>query len=123
MTTCHAVLWIDADSARLRQFDAEHVEVDTLRPPHEGRDVQQVYFDEVCEALDGIQAVLVTGTQPTLSAFRHHVQACHPGVARRLVAFEPLAPLSEAQLLAHAREFFAQHRLSQESAIKAPAGM
>ncbi len=118
MTTRHAVLWIDPDSAQLRQFDAEHVEVDTVRPPDEGpqgMNARHAYFDEVCETLEGIREILVAGLEPTLSAFRHHALVYHPSIAQHLVAFEAMEPLSENQLLAHAREFFAQHDLPEES--------
>jgi stalled ribosome rescue protein Dom34 len=116
MTSFHAVLWIDHQTARIQQFDAEHVQVDTLHPHahptrthHSGVRAQHEYFSEVCDSLKGIQEVLVVGPKTGLSDFKHYVDKHRPQLADHLVAFEPLAQLTEGQLTAKAREFFTRY--------------
>ena len=112
----HAVLWIDHTTARIVQFDAEHVQVDTVRthkhhgkPPPHGEHGNPEFFNEVCNSLEGIAEVLVVGPQTGISDFKHFAEKHRPQITDQLVAFEPLAQCSEGQLVAMAREFFTKY--------------
>lgn len=112
----HAVLWIDHRTARILQFDAEHVQVDTVRThqhpgrmhPH-GEQSEQAFFNEVCDSLEGIAEILVVGPQTGLTDFKIFAEKKRPQTADRLVAFEPMGQATDGQLVAKAREFFVRY--------------
>ena len=129
-TSFHAVLWIDHQTARILQFDAEHVQVDTVRTHHhthhthhthsDGKRDAQTFYGEVCDSLEGIGEVLVVGPQTGISDFKNFADKHRPQVAEHLVAFEPMAAASEGQLIAKAREFFI--RYDQMAGVTLPRG-
>ncbi len=118
-TSFHAVLWIDHQTARILQFDVEHVQVDTVRTHHhphhthsdgkQGNQDSQTFYREVCDSLEGIGEVLVVGPQTGISDFKNFADRHRPQVAEHLVAFERMAAASEGQLIAKAREFFVRY--------------
>lgn len=116
MTTFHAVLRIDHHGAELQQFDAEHVQSQTLKAHNHptaqhgsGVRTEHEFFGRVCDALQGIPEVLVAGSHTALADFRHYVDKHRPALAPHLAGFEPVGPLSDKQLVALARQFFLKH--------------
>jgi hypothetical protein len=117
MTLNHAVLWTDHNAATVQQFDDEHVQVQKIHahvhptPQHgSGVRAEHEFFGEVCAALDGIAAVLVTGSHTALADFRHYADKHRPQTAQRIVAYEVVDHPSDKQLVALARAHFLKHK-------------
>jgi hypothetical protein len=67
---------------------------------------QHEFFGEVCQALDGIAEVLVTGSHTAIADFRHYADKHRPQTATRIVGYEVVDHPSENQLVALARKYF-----------------
>jgi stalled ribosome rescue protein Dom34 len=113
MALFHAVLWIDHHNAQVLQFDAEHVEAQKVKShDHHTRQhgssvrSEHEFFGHVCDALVGIQEVLVTGAQQSMADFRHYVDKHRAPVAKQVVGYETVDHPSEKQLVAMARKYF-----------------
>ena len=116
MTTLHAVVRIDHQSAQVLQFDAEHVQAErvmahthhtaqhgsTVRTEHE-------FYGPVADALDDVQEVLVVGSGTAPTAFKAYGDKHRPHTARRIVATEVVDHPSGPQLVAMARKYFIAH--------------
>ena len=123
MSLFHAVVWTDHQSAQVLQFDAEHVRADKVRAhthhtAQHGSAVrsEHEFFGEVCDALDGVSEVLVTGSHTAIADFRHYADKHRPQTAARIAAYEVVDHPSENQLVALARKYFLQH----DPGVKAP---
>ena len=119
MSLFHAVVWIDHQSAQVLQFDAEEVLAQKVRAhthptAQHGSTVrsEHEFFGEVCNALDGIAEVMVTGSHTAIADFRHYVEKHQPQTAPRIVAYEVVDHPSENQLVALARKYFLEHEQS-----------
>jgi hypothetical protein len=116
MALFHAVVWTDHQSAQVVQFDAEHLQAQKIRA-HTHHTAQHgsivrtehEFFGEVCEALNGIAEVLVTGSHTAIADFRHYADKHRPQTAARIVAYEVVDHPSEKQLVALARKYFLKH--------------
>lgn len=116
MSLFHAVVWTDHQSAQVLQFDAEHVLANkvkahthytkqhgsTVRTEHE-------FFGALCDALDGIAEVLVTGSKTATADFRHYADKHRPQTAARIVGYEVVDHPSDNQLVALARTYFLKY--------------
>lgn len=116
MSMLHAVVWSDHQSAQVLQFDAEQVTAkkvqahshptgqhnSAVRTEHE-------FFGALCDSLDGIAKVLVTGSRTALADLRHYVDKHRPHTAARIVGYEVVDHPSEKQLVALARKFFLEN--------------
>jgi stalled ribosome rescue protein Dom34 len=116
MTFFHAVLWIDHHSAQLLQFDAEHVQASKIKAhTHHTRQhgstvrTEHEFFAQVCEALPGIQEVLVAGSHQAMADFKHYVEKHRPAVAPQIVGWETVDRPSDNQLVAFARKYFLKY--------------
>ena len=125
MSLFHAVVWTDHRSAQVLQFDAEHVSAETVRAhthytARHGSAVrsQHEFFGELCDALDGIAEVLMTGSHTTLADFRHYADKYRSQTVSRIVAYEVVDHPSENQLVALARKYFV--KFDQIAGISAP---
>jgi hypothetical protein len=112
----HAVVWADHRTAQVLQFDAEHVETKSIRShQHYTRQhgsavrTEHEFFGEVCDAIDGIAEVLMTGSHTALADFRHYVDKHRPHTAARIVAYEVVDHPTENQLVATARKLFSKY--------------
>lgn len=113
MTTFHAVVRIDHQSAQILQFDAEHVQAQkikahshhtaqhgsTVRTEHE-------FFGSVCDALDGIAEILVAGSSTAQADFKHYADKHRPQIAAQIVGYETVNNPTDNQLIALARQYF-----------------
>ncbi len=95
---------------------AEQVSIQLLRSHkhvtaqhNSGVRTEHEFFGAVCDALDGIANVLVTGSHTALPDLRHYADTHRPQTRKRMAAFEVVDHPSENQLVAQARAFFAQH--------------
>lgn len=116
MTTFHAVVALDHHQAQVLQFDEAHVRGEKVkergqhsRQHASGVRTEHEFFAAVCDALDGIAEVLVTGSRTALADFRHYVEKHRPAVAPRIVGYETVDHPTEAQLVALARKFFLRY--------------
>ena len=113
MSFNHAVVWLDHQSAQVLQFDAEHVVAEKVRSHthHTSKHGSAVrsepeFFGEVCDVLEGIPAVLVTGSKTTLADFRHYVDKHRPQLGTGIVGYDVVDHPTENQLVALARKYF-----------------
>lgn len=116
MTLFHAVVWLDHHSAQILEFDAEHVEASKVKNhTHHTRQhgsavrSEHEFYAHVCDALGGIQEVLVTGSKTACSDFKHYVEKHRSSLAPRLAGYETVDHPSENQLVALARKFFLKY--------------
>ena len=116
MTLFHAVVWTDHQSAQVIQFDPEQVLVQKVKShahptAQHGSGVrsEHEFFGEVCDALDGVTEVLVTGSHTAIADFKHYADKHRAPAAARIVGYEVVDHPSENQLVALARKFFLKH--------------
>lgn len=116
MSSFHAVVLIDHQSAQIVQFDAEHVRSQKVKAhSHHTRQhgssvrSEHEFFSEVCDALQGVTEVLVTGTKTGLADFKHYADKHRPAVAKHIVGYETVDHPTENQLVALARRFFVKY--------------
>lgn len=116
MTLFHAVVWLDHHNAQVLQFDAEHVQAQKVRAhthhtAYHGSAVrtEHEFFGEVCNALEGIAEVLVTGSSVATADFRHYVEKHRAQTAKCIVGYEITDHPSENQLVALARKYFLKY--------------
>ena len=116
MPTLHAVVWLDHQSAKVLQFDTEHVETEQLKAhTHHTRQhgsavrSEHEFFAEVCAALTGIGEVLVVGSSTVQADFKHYVDKHRPQIAAHVVAYESVDHPTDKQLVVLARQFFLKH--------------
>lgn len=116
MSLFHAVVWADHQTAQILQFDEEHVVAQKVRAhthhtAQHGSEVrtQHEFFGSLCDALDGIAEVLVTGSHTSTADFKHYADKHRPQTAARIVGYEVVDHPSENQLVALARKYFLKH--------------
>ena len=116
MSLYHAVAFVDHQSAEVLQFASEHVvehkvhqHLKFTREHHSGVRTEHEFFGQVCDALDGIAEVLVTGGHTGLADFRHYVAKHRPLTAARIVGYEVVDYPTENQLVALARKHFVKY--------------
>jgi stalled ribosome rescue protein Dom34 len=113
MSTSHAVVWTDHEAARVLLFDSEHVQAHKVRASshytrqhHSAVRTEHEFFSEVCDALKGIDEVLVTGSRTSVADFRHYTEKHRPHVASQIVGYEVVDHPTDPQLVALARRYF-----------------
>jgi len=116
MTTLHAVVFVDHQSAQVLQFDAEHVQAQKIKAHshHTKQHGSQVrteheFFAHVCDALEGIAEVLAVGPQTGLADFQSYLRKHRPALLPNVVDFQTVDHPSENQLVALARQYFLKH--------------
>jgi hypothetical protein len=112
MSHSRAVFRIDHRDAHVLQFDGKswtsHTIVrqsDRSASPLRGV-ADREYFSDVCDALIGINEILVTGPHTTQAEFRDYVRSHRPSVEDRIVGWETVDHPTELQLMALARSYF-----------------
>ena len=113
MTKQHAIVCLDHHTAQVIQFDAE--EAKAVKVKSHGHETKQhgsavrtehEFFGEVCDALSGIDHVLVAGSQTAQSDFRHYVEKHRPQTAPHIAGYESVDSPTENQLVALGRKYF-----------------
>lgn len=118
MPLFHAVVWTGHQSAQVIQFDAEQVlpqklhshSYDTAQHGSAVRS-QHEFFGHVCDVLDGISQVLVTGSHTSIADFRHYADKHKPATAQHIIGYEIVDHPTDNQLVALARKAFDKHNL------------
>lgn len=115
MSLFQAVVFVDHHHAQVLQFDAEHVQEKKLhehqhvtRQHASGVRSEHAFFGQVCDALEGVTQVLITGGHQGLADFRHFVDTHRPQTAKHIVGYEVVGHPSENELVVIARKYFAQ---------------
>ena len=118
MTLYHAVVFVDHQTAQILQFGSEHaverkIHAHTHYTRKHGSGVrsEHEFYGEVCDALDDVAEVLLTGGHKGLADFRHYAEKHRPLTAARIVGYEVVDHPSEKQLVALARKHFAKYDL------------
>jgi hypothetical protein len=83
-----------------------HASSHYTRQHHSQVRTEHEFFGEVCGALHGIDAVLVTGSHTAVADFRHYAEKHRPLVAARIAGYEIVDHPTENQLVALARQYF-----------------
>lgn len=116
MSLFHAVVFIDHAQAQVLQFDAEHVQAQKVKAhshhtKQHGNAVrsEHEFFGHVCDALDGIAEILVTGPKTGMADFRHYAEKHRAETAKRIVGYETVDHPSPNQLVALARQYFLRY--------------
>jgi stalled ribosome rescue protein Dom34 len=124
MTTQHAVVRIDHQTAEILHFDTEHVEshkvkTHTHHTAQHGSGVrsQHEFFGQVCDALAGTPELMVAGSRTAQADFRHYVEKHRPALIAHILAYATVDHPTTPQLVALARqEFLKIDRLSGSTA-------
>ena len=113
MSLSHAVVWTDHQTARVLEFDAEHVQAHKVRASkHYTRQhaskvrTEHEFFADVCDAVKGTDEVLIAGSRTSVADFRHYAEKHRPHVASRIVGYEVVDQPTDPQLVALARRYF-----------------
>lgn len=116
MSFSRAVVWTDHQSAEVLQFDSEHVQSHKVKSHvhptgkhNSGVRTEHEFFGALCDSLEGIAEVLVTGSHTALADMRHYADKHRPQTAARIVGYEVVDHPSEKQLVALARKFFLEN--------------
>ena len=117
----HALIWIDHQIAKVFHLDADtsestvihatgrhqhlHHKANSIDSGH--APVDKAYLEMVAAAVTNAQSILITGPASAKTELHHYLETQHPGTAAKISAVEPLDHPTNAQLLAHARRFYA----------------
>ena len=116
----HAVVWIDHREAHILRFGASDVDRTVLRSeshdPHLHHKANTIgsgnapidtdLFGRVATALDGAQAILITGPANAKLELKKFLGQSHPALAKQVLGVEAADHPTEGELVAHARAFF-----------------
>lgn len=114
MTLSRAVLWLDQQNATLQRLDSNARPVHIRAHRHitrqhaSGVRTSHEFHARICDAIQGIDEVLVSGAKMTHAEFRHYVEKHRPPLAHRIVAWQVVDHPSEPQILDLAKRFFAK---------------
>ena len=118
----HAVVWIDHHEALVIHFNADAAEERHLHPVDQPRHLhvkaggaagthitdEPSFYRDVARELADAREILVTGPSTAKAEFLKHLHKHEPAMIERIVGIETLAWVTENQLLAEARHFFAK---------------
>jgi stalled ribosome rescue protein Dom34 len=116
----HLAVWIDHTEARVFHIDPESIEVMTICPPvhhvHKRHPTPKVADDtphdpkrflrEVALALEGAEAVLVTGPSQTKYTLFKFLHKHDPELEARIVGIETISHPSDGRFLRYAQDYF-----------------
>lgn len=115
MRVLHAVAFVDHRRAEVLQFGAAEVRGQILheqrhfsRQHRHGARTEHEFFGEVCDALDHIAEVVVTGGPAELADFRIYVDEHRPLSAAHIVDYEVIDHPTETELVTLARTRFVE---------------
>jgi stalled ribosome rescue protein Dom34 len=120
MSHSHAIVWMDSKEAHVFRFNAVDVEEERVKDRLPFRKIHHkagvvgaghshldhAYFDEIAQALDGVQEWLLTGPGKAKEELSSYVQRSLPQLKERLYGIESLDHPTQGELLRHARRFF-----------------
>jgi stalled ribosome rescue protein Dom34 len=118
----HAVVWIDHHEARVIHFNADAANEDIVRPVHPPRHLHAKagsasgthvaddpeFYRDVGAAIDDAKGVLVAGPSSAKTEFVKYLHGHSPQMLERIWGIETLARVTDHQLLAEGRRYFAK---------------
>lgn len=125
----HAVVWLDHAEARVFQFNADDIQSKVVHAHAEAHGAahgsprvhhkagvigdgkvhdEPKFFDAVVSSLDGAKEVLVVGPGTAKLEFVQHVSRKADPLERRIVEVATVDRLTDKQIVAHARAYFAR---------------
>ena len=121
LTFYHAVVWLDHHEARIIHFSARDSQEDVVRPVDPPRHLhihagsasgthiqtEPTFYRDVAAACDEAQAVLLIGPSTAKTEFMTFLKDHLPQTAKRIAGVEPMGKLTDNQLLAEGRRYFA----------------
>ena len=120
MSHSHAIVWMDSREAHVFRFSADDVERQRIRSHSPFRKIHHKagvigaghvhldhgYFDEIAEALDGIQEWLLTGPGIAKNEMARHVEDHLPTLKRTLCGLQTSDHPTDGELVEQARWAF-----------------
>ena len=110
MAFIHAVIWLDHHNAQVIEFSPEHAHERHLHAhDHNTRQhrsevrSEHEFFSQVCDAVAGMESILVTGAHTVQADFRHYIGKHRPHLAQKISGWETVDHPTAAQLVALAR--------------------
>jgi hypothetical protein len=113
MSHFHAIVWIDHKQAKIFHFNAQDADQLTLHAHHpklaEKHHTDENFFHSVAKACADSGEVLITGPARTKLDLVKHIARHDAPLLSRIVGVESADHPTDAQILAHARAYFATH--------------
>lgn len=123
MSLFHAVVFIDHHKAQVVQFgegqlvdEKVHSHLQYTRQHASGVRSEHEFFAKVCDALEGIPEILVTGGHTANADFRHYLEKHRPLIAEKVMDYVVVDHPTEPELVVLARKHFL--RLDNMAGIK-----
>ncbi|MEB0059477.1 hypothetical protein [Variovorax sp. LG9.2] len=116
MSLFHAIAWIDHHRAQILTIDATYMLAEQVvshihyTRHHDSKTrSEHAFFAEICEALAGVDQLLVAGSPLAQSDFRRYIDSFQPLVVGRVVHWQAMEHPSTTELIALARRYFSAH--------------
>ena len=120
MSHSHAIVWMDTREAHVFRFSADDVEKERIRAHNPFRKIHHKagvigaghvhldrgYFEEIAEALKGVQEWLLTGPGTAKNEMVRHVEEHLPDLNRALCGLQSSDHPTDGELLDQARGAF-----------------
>lgn len=120
MSHSHAIVWMDSREAHVFRFSADDIEKQRIRSHNPFRKIHHKagvigaghahldhgYFEEIAEALDGVQEWLLTGPGIAKSELARHIDEHLPELKRSLCGLQPSDHPTDGELIDQARWAF-----------------
>jgi hypothetical protein len=118
----HAVVWLDHDEAQVIYFSADvydpqsarpeqwsrHIHAGAGRPSGSAASAEPDFYLEVAKACEEAPAVFLAGLSTAKTEFVKYLHRHMPESIDRICGIETMARMTDSQLVAEARRFFAR---------------
>jgi hypothetical protein len=118
----HAVVWIDHHEARTIHFNPNMADEEVIHPDHPPRHLhsrvgsasgthvndEPAFYADIAKALANAKAILVTGPSTAKTEFVKYLHRHSPQTLDRIWGIETLARVTDHQLVAEGRRYFAK---------------
>lgn len=120
MSHYHAIVWLDHSQAHIMQINPSEVEESIVHPatphPHlhhhagtlgSGKLAEDPhYYQQIADALKGVQEILVVGPAHAKLAFIKHLHKFDHDMLDKIIGIETVDHPTDPQLVAYARSYF-----------------
>jgi stalled ribosome rescue protein Dom34 len=116
MIARHAAVWIDHEEAKVFHVEPENFDVSKIKAPHhhvtrksaeQGRHAGSGrFFQEVAEALEGLEGILVVGPSSAKLDLIRHLHRHAPSIEAKIRGVETLDHPTDGQIVAYVRQYF-----------------
>jgi hypothetical protein len=122
MSFNHAVVWLDQAEAHVIHFTRDAAESEVIKTTSQHKksgvegnhraDEDTGYMDDVCTAISAAKEILIVGPGMEKLGFMRHLSKHHGETAEKVVSVETVDHPNNAQLLAYARQYFANEDIT-----------